>query len=77
MRIVVHVDGGIVERVLFDKSDEPVEVMVIDHDIDGMDEDRISATSEGRAFRKLMDAEESPGDVNAEYLLETQQRGGE
>lgn len=37
-RIVIKVEGGLITHVL---SDQPVEALVIDYDIDGVDEDTI------------------------------------
>ena len=51
-RIVIVVEGGVVQEVL---SDEPIECMVIDHDTDGVDEDRLVTfhPGEGKPFQAV------------------------
>lgn len=51
-RIVIVVEGGVVQEVL---SDDPINVMVIDHDIDGVDEDSLVTfqPGEGKPFQAV------------------------
>ena len=44
-RVVIVIEGGLVQEVL---SDKPIECMVIDHDIDGMDENRLATFHPGK-----------------------------
>ena len=51
-RVVIVIEGGVVQEVL---SDEPIECMVIDHDTDGGDEDRLVTfhSGEGKPFQAV------------------------
>jgi hypothetical protein len=47
MKIVIEIEGGLVSDILTDESNGDIEVYVMDHDVEGGDEDRIVKLSNG------------------------------
>lgn len=59
-RIVVVVEGGLVQNVL---TDEPAEVVVVDHDTEGADQEELSVIGDDTAYVRRFDSE-----VNLPYV---------
>ena len=73
MRAVIEMDGGLVRNVL---CDEPLEVLVIDRDTEGMEsEEGITLPNGERVFVQTMDAEED--ELTVEGIFNRAMDGGD
>jgi hypothetical protein len=68
MRIVIHLDGGLVQAI-FSEMSEPIEALIIDHDTDSANEDDLTQTLEGRFFTHIETSEVDEGIVHDEFTL--------
>ena len=73
MRTVIEMEGGLIHSVI---SEEPLEVLVIDRDTEGIDEDEGMTLPDGeRVFVQTMDAEED--ELAVESIFDKANGGGE
>jgi hypothetical protein len=68
MRIVIHLDGGLVQSI-FSEMSEPIEALIIDHDTDSGNEDDLAQTLEGSFFTRIETSEVDEGIVHDEFTL--------
>lgn len=70
--IAIHLDGGIIQSVGLIEG-EPIDVLIIDYDVDGMDPDDLtevpqSPNTSQEAFIHIMETEMWPDDVTTRWV---------
>ncbi|MNP09310.1 hypothetical protein D3C76_1014120 [compost metagenome] len=76
-KIVIVLEGGLVQNIV---AEEPVEVLVIDYDAEGADEDEITAVPQDNggtadAVLSLREVEVNPTEVAELFALGSEQEG--
>lgn len=68
-RIVVEINGGIINRIISNFNDVEIEILTVDEDIDGLDEEDISRFNNTDVYMREELIEFAPDSVNEIYAF--------
>lgn len=68
-RIVVEINGGIINRIISNFNDVEVEILTVDEDIDGLGEEDISRFNNTDVYMREELIEFAPDSVNEIYAF--------
>lgn len=68
-RIVVKINGGIINRIISNFNDVEIEILTVDEDIDGLDEEDISRFNNTDVYMREELIEFAPDSVNEIYAF--------